>query len=169
MTLYFQFVEKFRIDVVVILQPLITERWYITQLNNWYKLKDTLVVNENGNLIFKKSEHRKFYFTFEMLQPIQIGDIKISEEEELAPYGLCFRLTSKGDYIEQPDDIYEITINLRNNIFNKEIEDILYQMILFRIDYELNFGYETKAKKLVSLLQQKFPERTLPDYLINLM
>lgn len=169
MTLYFQFVEKFRLDVVVILQPLISERWYITQLNNWYKLKDTLVVNENGNLIFKKSKHRNFYFTFEMLQPIQIGDIKLSEEEELAPYGLCFRLTSKGDYIEQPNDIYEITINLHNNIFNKEIEEIIYQMILFRIDYELNFGYETKAKKLVSLLQQKFPERTLPDYLINLM
>ncbi len=167
MTLYFQFVENYRSDVTLILYPLASEKWYREQIKNWYKLKGEIITNENGNLSFDFGG-RPVYFTVEMLQKITSGNVKISEGEVLAPYGLSFKIVPKGTYVKQSIDLYDLEITRRNNLFTDELEDILFQMILYRIYYELDHGYNLRAKELVNLIRKRFPDRTIPDYMLNL-
>ncbi|MCX8056901.1 MAG: DUF2723 domain-containing protein [Ignavibacteria bacterium] len=167
MSLYFQFVEKFRPDVIVILYPLVSEKWYSNQIHKWYELKENIIEINEGNVKLN-TQARPSYITSEMLQKISSGSVKFDDDKELAPYGLCFRLTSKGNYVEQTNDLYEIGEIRKSDYFSQDLREVVFQMILNRIYYELDYGYNQKAKELIELIKRKFPNKELPAYLIQL-
>ncbi len=164
MSLYFQLVEKHRADVIMLTYPLLSSKWYVNQINKIYGKGKELIINgiNSANIQLKDNNN---YFTIEMVTKVFNGEIKIPENFEFIPYGLVFKLVPKGTYVEQKNDMYNIRFGKQNFLTKDELENILKQMLILRIQYEIEFGKFNKAEELKKLFLSKFPISELPPNL----
>ncbi len=165
MSLYFQLVEKKRSDVVFVNYSFAKEKWYAEQVNNLFAKEKLIYLN--GNNLQLNFKNRATYFTYEIFKKIQAGELNFSGNYFLIPFGLTFKLSGKSDYVPQPIDLYNLRFDKMNYAVNEELKLILMEMILRRINYEIEYGQEDRANQLINLFIKKFGIKNLPQSLIN--
>lgn len=164
LSLYFQLVERFKPDIVTLTYPLINTKWYINQINKIYGNGKKIILDENNstNINFINNQ---YYFTIEMGIKIFKGEIKIPENFELIPYGLVFKLVQHGTYVEQKNDMYDVRFSEQNFQTKYELNEIIKEMLILRINYELTFNRKDKMEELKKIFLSKYSIEKLPYYL----
>jgi len=165
LSLYFQLVEEIKPNVVFITYPIANEKWYAEQINRLF-VKENLIELSKDGIKFNISK-RPLYLTYEMIQKIQEGELKLGNEYSTVPFGLTFKITKKGDYISQPYDLYDLRFIKINFYSNEELKNVVKSMMINRIYYELQFEKYDKAKELIGLFIKKFGIENLPTELLS--
>lgn len=164
LSMYYQLVEKVKPNVVFITYPVAGERWYAEQVNRLFA-KEKLIDVDSNRIKFNLSG-RQVYLTYEMIKKVQAGEMKFGDNLQFIPFGLTYKLSKKGEYVEQPFDLYELRFMKVKLYTNQELKDILMTMMINRIYYELDFAKYDKAEELTKLFIAKFGVENLP---INLL
>ena len=164
LSMYYQLVEKVKPNVVFITYPVAGERWYAEQVNRLFA-KEKLIDVDSNRIKFNLSG-RQVYLTYEMIKKVQAGEMKFGDDIQFIPFGLTYKLSKKGEYVEQLFDLYELRFMKVKLYTNQELKDILMTMMINRIYYELDFAKYDKAEELTKLFVAKFGVENLP---INLL
>ena len=165
LSMYYQLVENIRPDVVFITYPIANEKWYAEQVNRLFA-KNKLIDMNDGEIKFILSG-RNVYLTFEMIKRVHSGELKFGDDIQFIPFGLTFKLSKKGEYVEQPFDLYDLRFLKVNLYTNVELQEIVKIMMINRINYDLEFEKFEKAKELIKLFVKKFGEDNLPINLLD--
>jgi len=164
LSLYFQLVEGFKPDIVMLTYPLINTKWYINQTNKIYGKGKKIILDENQSTDINFADGQ-YYFTIEMGLKIFKGEIKIPENFELIPYGLTFKLVQLGTYVEQKNDMYDVRFPTQNFQTKYELNEIIKEMLILRINYETNHNRKDKADELKKIFLSKYSIEEFPHYL----
>lgn len=164
LSLYFQLVEGFKPDIVMLTYPLINTKWYINQTNKIYGKGKKIILDENQSTDINFADGQ-YYFTIEMGLKIFKGEIKIPENFELIPYGLTFKLVPLGTYVEQKNDMYDVRFPTQNFQTKYELNEIIKEMLILRINYETNHNRKDKADELKKIFLSKYSIEEFPHYL----
>lgn len=165
MSLYFQLVEKIRPDVIFVNYSFAKDMWYAEQVNNLFAKEQLIQLNKNNlNLNLK---NRPVYLTYEMFYKVESGEIKFSGNYLLVPSGLTFKLISKGDYVHQSNNLYDLRFDRMNFKNSEDLKMILMEMIIRRIYYELEYKQYDRARQLINKFIEKFGPQSLPKDLFS--
>ena len=196
---YFQLVENFRKDVIVIDKELLRRSWYYNQIKtNHPKLLlgiepevDQFIEalkpfereeNFNANLLenlFRKimtgliatniSKHD--YFIAPELVDVEMrqGNFQLPTGYTLVPYLFLFKVVNSNEYVEAPRPDFNIRFDNRDDKYLVGLKGFLSSMLIRRATYELQFSKAEQAKIYVNKLAVDFPDVTLPPILTNLM
>jgi hypothetical protein len=194
---YFQAVENFRPDVVIIDKELLRRSWYYNQLqrnypdvtnnisseiNNFIKpalqfergeLYDSQEIESAyravmTNLIAKNIDERNCYIGMEIFQnEIQRGEFSLPEGYFLVPYQLMFKVVKGNEYVPAPDPNFIISIPENRNKYIDFIEQAAGVMLSFRAAYELQFNKPERAKVFIEKVKKDFPKYQIPYEILS--
>jgi len=195
---YFQFVENYRRDVVVIDKLLLKRSWYFSQLEKSYpdvilkiepQIKSFLIAlqpfERGGNynaalleqlyrnimtqLIQTNLTDRTVYLAPELIiEELRRGELKLPSGCHLVPDLFFFRVVTSEDYAP----ISNLELNIRfpkdDNIYTANIKKSIATMLTWRSLYELQNNQLPNAQTIVNLIRNKFPGFVLPEQLRTL-
>ncbi len=194
---YFQYVEKYRTDVVVIDKELLRRSWYYNQLSiNHPNLFDNMndevanflrsvqpferdepfdsnVIEKYyrtvmTNLISSNAVTRNYYIGQELAQnEMQRGEFSLPEGLHIVPHLLLIKVVKGNEYVPAPDPDFVIRFPSVRNKYLDSIESLIYNMLLYRTYYELQFDKPDRAKIYVDKIKKDFPSRHIPIDIIN--
>ena len=192
---YFQKIENYRNDVVVIDKELLRRSWYFNQLEtNHPKLYsrietslipflESLVPFEKGelfnadlieynyrNLITQIAEASlpNFYIGIELIQnEMSRGEFILPEGYTVAPHLFLFKIVKEGEYLPAPDPDFNIRTTKMNDRYTEFIRNTIAGMLIYRSMYEMQFNNIEKAKKYIEKVRKDFPEVNIPTELIT--
>lgn len=194
---YYQFVENFRKDVIVIDKELLRRSWYYNQLETSYPkiinniktdvepflkalqpfersenynapLLQNLFVRLMTHLVANNEEH-KFYIGPEIFdKEMREGEFILPEGYSLVPDNFMFIAVKGNKYIEASDPNFKIRFREKRNHYDRFIEESLIgPMLARRAFYELQYDKVDKAKFYVNKLLSEFPNYRVPTELIQ--
>lgn len=194
---YYQFVESFRKDVIVIDKELLRRSWYYNQIETSYPkvinniksdvepflkalqpfersenynapLLQNLFVRLMTNLVSKNEEH-KFYIGPEIFdKEMREGEFVLPEGYTVVPDNFMFIAVKDNKYVEASDPNFKIRFREKRNHYDRFIEESLVgPMLARRAFYELQFDKVEKAKFYVNKLLNEFPNYRMPMELIQ--
>jgi hypothetical protein len=193
---YFQFVENYRKDVVVIDKELLRRSWYYNQLkrnypniitniesemNSFLKALEPFERNEKydsnilemnyrnvmTNLVSQNSD-RSFYVGLELFaNEMQRGEFSLPKGYQIVPHLFLFKAVKSDQYIPAPDPDFSIKFSQNKNRYTRFIEETIGRMLSYRILYEIHWNRMDKAKKYYKKLRTILPEFTIPDQIVR--
>jgi len=195
---YYQFVENYRKDVVVIDKELLRRSWYYNQLqrnypdvvnNIDYEVKNFLEAlkpfekDENYNPsilelryrdvmtnLISKNSHRDYYIGLEIYaNEMQRGEYTLPEGYQLVPHLLLFKAVKSNDYISAPDPDFVIRFSNNENRYTQFIKETIGRMLSYRILYEINWNKIDRAKMYYQKLRSLLPEFKVPEPIIKVL
>lgn len=195
---YYQFVENFRKDVVVIDKELLRRSWYYNQLRRNYPLVVTNISNEverfltalkpfednekfDPNLLevnyrnvmtklVSQNSDRDFYVGLELFaNEIQRGEFSLPDGYQLVPHLFLFKAVKSNEYIPAPEPNYSIRLPGNKNKYTNFIEDTIGRMLSYRILYELNWNKRDKAMAYYKKLRTTLPEFVIPEQISKMI
>lgn len=196
-TYYFQNIENYRKDVIVIDKELLRRSWYYNQLKrNHPGLFDKMegdVANfltavkpfeQDGkfnpdiietcyrsvmtNLISTNIDKRSYYIGPELVEnEMQRGEFTLPPGFKLVPDLFLFKVTKGDDYVPAPDPDYILRIPDKHNHYIDFIENTVASMLTSRAYYELKFNKTDRAKIYIGRIRKDFPDFQLPLDLAN--
>lgn len=194
---YFQNVEGYRKDVVVVDKELLRRSWYYNQLANQYPSVMKRIDEESNafveavkpferdqdfdanlleqnyrmvmtNLIGKNISERNCYIGIELYQnEMQRGEFTLPDGFQAIPYSLMFKVVKGNNYIPAPDPNFSIRIPRERNRYINFIENTCGTMLVYRAAYELQFGYKDRAKRFIEKVQKDFPGYQIPNQILD--
>lgn len=196
---YYQFVEKYRDDVIVIDKELLRRSWYYKQLktNNpgifagfngdVQNLLKELSPFERGqkynselleknfriiltNLIAYNIDEHDFYIGPELVNnELQNGQLTLPDGYNIVPHLFLFKVVKGNKYVAAPDPVFRLRIPENHNKYSQFITKITAQMLSYRAMYELNFNKTERAKVYIKKITTDFPDYNLPAQLSNIL
>ncbi len=194
---YFQNVEGYRKDVTVIDKELLRRSWYYNQLNGSHphlfdkmkkEVEDFLTavkpferserfdsdIIENcyrtvlTKLISAGLERGNFYIGEELFQnEMQRGELKLPEGYRIVPHLFLFKVVKGEDYVAAPDPDYTIKFSAEGNKYRESMKDLIYNMLIYRSYYELQYNRPDRAKIYIGKIRKDFPDHLIPNNLLN--
>ncbi|MDP2035851.1 MAG: DUF2723 domain-containing protein [Ignavibacteria bacterium] len=194
---YFQNVEGFRKDVVVVDKELLRRSWYYNQLKNnhpevmkkietesnaFIEAVKPFERNENFDpnllennyrtvmtyLIGKNIDERNCYIGLELFQnEMQRGEFTLPQGYQLVPQLLAFKVVKGTEYIPAPDPKFTIRLPKEKNKYIQFIETTVGTMLTYRAAYELQFGYKERAKVYIDKARKDFPGYQIPYQILS--
>lgn len=196
---YFQLVENYRKDVVVIDKELLRRSWYYNQLetnhpkilvgvkpevNQFIEALKPFEREENFNAnllenLFRKimtglistniSQHDYFIAPELIDGEMKRGEFQLPAGYTLVPYLFLFKVVNTNEYVEAPLPNYNIRFENRNDKYIVALKGFLSSMLIRRALYELQFNKIERAKIYTKKVLADFPDITLPPALTNMM
>ena len=196
---YFQKVENFRKDVIVIDKELLRRSWYYHQLGTSYPeiLKGVKPVVDqflealkpfereeqfNANLLenlFRRImtglvatniDKHKYFIAPELVEgEMKRGEFQLPQGYTLVPYLFNFKVVNTNDYIEAPLPKYKIRFVNNDDKYITSLKGFVASMLIRRAMYELQFNKTEKAKVYAKKAATDFPDITLPPELAYLI
>jgi hypothetical protein len=196
---YFQFVENYRKDVVIIDKELLRRSWYYNQLiTNYPKLLNGVKpeVDQfiealkpfereeqyNANLLenlFRKimtglvstniDKHDYFIAPEVVDGEMKRGEFQLPEGHTLVPHLLLFKVVNTSDYVEVPLPEFKIRYDKKDDKYITSLKRFVASMLIRRAMYELQFNKTERAKIYTMKAAADFPNITLPPALSNLI
>lgn len=196
---YFQLVEGYRKDVVVIDKELLRRSWYYNQLHTNHptlltgvssdvnQFKEALKPFEreeqfNANLLenlFRRImtglvasniDKQDFFIAPELVDgEMKRGEFQLPEGYTLVPHLLLFKVVNTSDYVEAPLPDFKLRYGKKDNQYVTSLKGFVASMLVRRAMYELQFNKTDKAKIYAMKAAADFPNITLPPALSNLI
>lgn len=196
---YFQNVENFRKDVVIIDKELLRRSWYYNQLKrnhpdifeglkNEVKLfLDALAPfesDENYNPQLLENLYRQiitklittnfgkynFYLGPELVEiEMQKGELSLPKDYYLVPHLFLFKIVRTKDYVAANNPDYTIEIPQRRSYYTNFIEEKIGSMLTRRAIYEMQFNKLEKAKLYVNKILKDFKGYKISPDLLRLV
>jgi len=184
---YFQQVEGFRKDVIVIDKELLRRSWYFDQLNNNYPgifegLEDEVSTfrralvpferEENYNpslleeyfrkimtgLVKKRRDEHPYYIGPEIIDnEMRKGEFSLPPGTTLVPCGLLYKVVSDTSYVDAVVPEINIRWSDKTNRFTENIKQFVSRALINRAIYEQINGYNEKAKMYINIIKREFP------------
>ena len=194
---YFQNVEGFRKDVVIIDKELLRRSWYFNQLRRNYPeilsgLENEMKMfldalkpferSENYNSQLLESLYRQImtklitanidkfsvYLAPEMVDnEMQKGEFALPPDCYLVPDLFLFKVVKTKEYIPANEPVFNIQIPERRNYYVNFIEDKIGSMLARRAIYEMQFGKKDRAKVYINKINDELPEYKLSPELMR--
>ncbi|MBU2444842.1 MAG: hypothetical protein KJ666_04615, partial [Bacteroidetes bacterium] len=155
-TLYFQFAENYRKDIVIVEHLLIQQRWYYAQIKKSHPdviSMDSLSLN---------TENRSIYVSYEIANLIQQEKFKLEEGTKIIPDLFLFKIVNSDEYSPAAKPDFKIRYPEKRTLPAHEIKNIVISMLLNRAIYELQFSKLNEAKSYLKKLHKDFPEFNIP-------
>ena len=195
---YFQLVEDYRKDVIVIDKELLRRSWYYNQLGtNHPKLlagvkpdvtrflealkpferEETFNSNLLENLfrrimtgLIATNINKHNYFIAPELVDVEMrqGNFQLPAGYTLVPYLFLFKVVNTNEYVEAPLLNYKIRFENRNDKYIEALKGFLSSMLIRRALYEVKFNKIDEANIYVNKLEVDFPNVALPPELTKL-
>jgi len=196
-TYYFQNVENYRKDVIVIDKELLRRSWYYNQLKrnhpDLFGKMETEVSNfltavkpfekdeqydygtiENcyrtvmTDLISTNIEKRSYYIGPELFEnEMRRGDFTLPSGYILVPDLFLFKVSKGNEYVPAPDPDFILRLPNKHNHYIDFIENMVGSMLTYRAYYELKFNKPDRAKIYIDKIRKDFPNFQLPANLAN--
>lgn len=196
---YFQLVEDYRKDVVVIDKELLRRSWYFNQLNTNHPPLLTGVKPEVDQFIealkpFERQEQfnsallenlfRKimtglvstnidkhdYFIAPEIVDgEMKRGEFQLPEGYTLVPHLFLFKVVNTTDYVEAPLPEYKIRYNQNDDKYTSSLKGFVASMLIRRAMYEMQFNRTDRAKIYAMKAAADFPTVTLPPILSTLI
>lgn len=196
---YFQLVEHFRKDVVVIDKELLRRSWYYNQINTQHpevtkdmkvditRFLDALKPFERGetydsnllettykkimtDLVATNIDKRDFYISPELVyNEIQNGAFILPAGYTIVPDNLLFKVVKDKEYLPAPDPDFTIRIPHKTTRYTDLIITGSGDMLARRALYELQFYKTDRARLYIYKIKKDFPDYNLPPGLSDAM
>lgn len=196
---YFQFVEGFRKDVIVVDKELLRRSWYYNQLStNHPKLLNGIKseVDQftealkpfereeqfNANLLenlFRRImiglvssniDKHDFFVAPELVNgEMKRGEFQLPEGYTLIPYLFMFKVVDTKEYVEAPLPDFRIRFDKKDDQYTTSLKGFIASMLVSRGMYEMQYNKTEKARIYAMKLAAEFPDVTLPPALSNLV
>ncbi len=196
---YFQYVENFRRDVILIDKELLRRSWYYKQLNNNYPNLLTGIKSETAGFVkalqpFERGEKYDARILERYYRSIMIGLIKTNIDNydyyiapevidnefrrkefslpqgyTVAPDLFFFKVIKINEYYEAPLPEFNIRFPAVDNKYTKMLKNIIAGMLARRALYELNYNKTERAAIYVRKIKQAFPDYRIPVKLRKLL
>lgn len=194
---YFQNVENYRKDVIVIDKELLRRSWYYNQLKrnhpDLFGKMETEVSNfltavkpfeqdelfDSGtiencyqavmtDLITTNIDKRSYYIGPELFEnEIRRGEFALPPGYILVPDLFLFKVSKGNEYVPAPDPDFILRLPNKHNHYIDFIENIVGSMLTYRAYYELKFNKPDRAKIYIDKIRKDFPYFQLPVDLAN--
>lgn len=196
---YFQLVENYRKDVVVIDKELLRRSWYYNQLKtNHPGLLNSIEPEVNQFLEALKPFERKENFNANLLENLfrrimtglistnidnhdyfiapeivdaemRRGEFKLPDGYFLAPHLFLFKVVKTSDYVETPLPNFTVRFPANTDKYLIEMQKLFGNMMVRRALYELQFNKTDRAVVYTKKIAAEFPLVTLPPQLSKLI
>lgn len=194
---YFQNVEHFRKDVVVVDKELLRRSWYYNQLkrNHSDAIKkiddevnqflialqpfekndnfDAQLLEKNyqavmTNLIAKNIEERNCYIGIELFQnEMQRNEFNLPAGFQIVPYNLLFKVVKGNQYVEAPLPNFTIRFPKSTNRYIDFIKNTIATILTYRAAYEIQFNKIERAKIYLEKVKKDFPDYIIPANILQ--
>jgi hypothetical protein len=193
---YFQFVENYRKDVVIIDKELLRRSWYYNQIERNYpdvlkglkpEIKNFLVAlkpferdeqfdptliekyyREIMKKLISENSNRPFYIGFELVQnEMNKGEFNLPEGYKIIPHKYLFKVVNNDNYVPLTSVDINIRTNGPTNKYTDNIIGFVSNMYINRVYYELSFFKRNEIKSLIDAVRKFNPEIILPENLIR--
>jgi len=194
---YFQNVEDFRKDVVVVDKELLRRSWYYNQLkrNHSDAIKkiddevnqflialqpfekndnfDAQLLEKNyqavmTNLIAKNIEERNCYIGIELFQnEMQRNEFNLPAGFQIVPYNLLFKVVKGNQYVEAPLSNFTIRFPKSTNRYIDFIKNTIATILTYRAAYEIQFNKIERAKIYLEKVKKDFPDYIIPANILQ--
>jgi len=189
---YFQLVEKFRRDVVIIDKELLRRSWYFNQLNRNHpeiiagmekeitNFLSALKPFENSqkydadllekyyqtimtNLIKNNIDQHDFYIGPELFDnELRQGQLKLPKGYIAVPHLFLYKVVKENSYISAPLPTFKIKFPEHKNKYMKLIEQIVSSVLINRASYEIQHNKIERAKVYLNKVKFEFPGYNIP-------
>lgn len=196
---YFQLVENYRSDVIIIDKELLRRSWYYNQLernhknllsgirpevNQFLKALEPFEKGENYNSnllenLFRRimtglistniSEHDYFIGPEVIDGEMSRGEFNLPDGYFLVPHLLLFKVVNTDQYIEAPLPDFNIRFLSNRDKYAESLQNIIGGMLIRRAIYEMNFGFNDRAKIYAKKAATDFSMTNLPPALKSLI
>lgn len=194
---YFQNVEHFRKDVVIVDKELLRRSWYYNQLkrNHSDAIKkiddevnqflialqpfekndnyDAQLLEKNyqavmTNLIAKNIEERNCYIGIELFQnEMQRNEFNLPAGFQIVPYNLLFKVVKGNQYVEAPLPNFTIRFPKSTNRYIDFIKNTIATILTYRAAYEIQFNKIERAKIYLEKVKKDFPDYIIPANILQ--
>ncbi len=192
---YYQYVENFRRDVVVIDKELLRRSWYYNQIERNYpdvikNIKDDI---DKFLIALKPFEHseeydsellekyyRKImtglisqnninvYLGLELFQnEMQRGELQLPEGYQIVPHLFMFKVVKGNDYVPAPAPDFKIRIYENRNKYINFIENVVGTMLTYRAMYEIQYGKIDRAKMYIDKIKGDLKNFRIPENVLK--
>ncbi|MBU1677859.1 MAG: DUF2723 domain-containing protein [Bacteroidetes bacterium] len=192
---YFQHVENFRSESIIIDKELLRRSWYYDQLENCYpniftgiendvsSFKEHLKPFERGEnfnssrleyyfqrimtgLAANQIQSHPFYLGPEIADnEMKQGGFNLPEGYSIVPHNLLFKVVSASEYSECPLPEFKIRLPETKTKYSLFIERLTVGMLSRRALYELEFNQTERTKLYVEKILREFPGNSIPPAL----
>ena len=196
---YYQFVENYRRDVIVIDKELLRRSWYYNQLNNYDPKILSGVQNEvsqflvalqpferdelfdsnrlenlykliMSNLIKTNIDQRDYFIAPELIeQEMKRGEFKLPDGYTIVPHLLFYKVVKGNEYVPAPNPDFEIRIASNRNLYIDNIENMVGRMLSNRAFYEVQNGRTDRAKIYLQKILKDLPGFKLHPALLEVL
>jgi hypothetical protein len=196
---YFQLVEDYRKDVIIIDKELLRRSWYYNQLTTNYpnlllgvkpeidqfiealkpfereeqynaNLLENLFRRIMTGLVSTNIDKHDFFIAPELVDgEMKRGEFQLPQGFTLIPHLLLFKVVKSDEYVEAPLPEFEIRYNLVDDKYSTSLKGFIASMLIRRAIYELQFNKTERAKIYASKAAADFPNISLPPALSNLI
>ena len=196
---YFQFVEDFRKDIVIVDKELLRRSWYYNQHKKNYPeafenlgeeikqfleavkpfergegfnpdLLETYYQNIMKKLIVENINERSYYIGPEIVgSEMRRGEYSLPPGYKLVPHLFLYKVTKGDAYIPAPNPDFKIRYPKKKTDYVKFIELMITRILTNRALYELDFGKTERAKLYADKLRNDFPEFQMHSRLKSLL
>ena len=194
---YFQLVEKYRPDVIVIDKELLRRSWYYGQINRQHPgvmdgvktevnmFEDALKPFERNepfdsnllenlyrkimtNLISTNVDKKDIYISSELVEnEMQKGEFILPEGYTVVPDNLLFRVVKGKEYVPTSDPNFRIRFPRTRTKYIDFMENAVGTMLARRALYEIQFNKFDRAKIYIKKIKEEFPNYTIPSELLQ--
>ena len=194
---YFQLVEKYRPDVIVIDKELLRRSWYYGQINRQHPgvmdgvkteinmFEDALKPFERNepfdsnllenlyrkimtNLISTNADKKDIYISSELVEnEMQKGEFILPEGYTVVPDNLLFRVVKGKEYAPTSDPNFRIRFPRTRTKYIDFMENAVGTMLARRALYEIQFNKFDRAKIYIKKIKEEFPNYTIPSELLQ--
>jgi tetratricopeptide (TPR) repeat protein len=196
---YFQFVEDYRRDLIIIDKELLRRSWYYNQLENYHpgiisslqptvdqflqalkpfersenfnpQLLENLFQKIMTDLVAVNYDKRTFYIAPEVFEnEMQKGQFALPEGYTLVPEIFFFKVNKGGEYLHAKDPEFSIRFPEKRNYYHDTIEKLIGGMLVRRALYEMQYDKLQRAKVYIKKLKKEFPDYPVPKGLTEVI
>ncbi len=196
---YFQLVEYYRNDVIIIDKELLRRTWYYNQLSTNYpnlllgvkpevdqfiealkpfereeqynaNLLENLFRRIMTGLVSTNIDKHDFFIAPELVDgEMKRGEFQLPQGYTLIPHLLLFKVVITSDYVEAPLPDFKIRYDDRDDKYITSLKGFVASMLIRRAIYELQFSKTERAKIYARKAAADFPNISLPPALSNLI
>jgi hypothetical protein len=190
---YFQKVDNYRKDVVVIDKELLRRSWYYNQMETNYpdvirnikpEINDFLTAVKPfeqdkefssatlevcyqaimTKLIAVNITTRDYFIAPELFEnEMQSSQFKLPQGCSLVPYGLLFKVVTGNTYTAGPPVDFTIRFPKEKDAYSSFIYNQTGAMLLRRALYELQFNKKEEAGRILQKIKNELPEYQIPE------
>ena len=194
---YFQIVEKYRPDVIVVDKELLRRSWYYVQLDRQHpglldgirtevnmfeealkpferseafdsNLLENLYRKIMTNLISTNAEKKDIYISPEIVEiEMQKGEFILPQGYTVVPDNMLFRVVKGNEYLPVPDPNFKIRFPRTRTKYIDFMENSVGTMLARRALYEIQYNRIERAKIYIKKIKEEFPNYNIPSELLE--